>query len=177
MQTSDGSLMKASESKTQKRIDKIRRAYEAAEGTPLDVRFVGIMDADNMEMVLPSLLKEDFSSRPVAYHAVVDTGKGLRVHVTKGFRSNWYSVNDRVGFVERNPNVILKAAIEKKAQDLAVYQKVAGDDVRLLLVADRIQNSGKIAINEVQGTFNLHGFRAVYLFPYPESAFSLIQTA
>jgi hypothetical protein len=104
---------------------------------------------------------------------VIDTGSGLRAHVTKGFRPNWYSVNDRVGFVDRNPNAIIKAAIAKKAQELAIYQKVAGADVRLLLVADRIHNSGKLIVDGTESNFNLHGFSAVYFFPHPENAISL----
>ena len=104
LQASGGSLMKAREFKTQKVVNAMRRAYEAAADVPLHVRFVGIMDAGNMAKVLPALLAEDFPSKPVAYQTVIDTGSGLRVHVTTGFRPNWYSVNDRVGFVERNPS-------------------------------------------------------------------------
>ena len=172
-QTSGGSSMRASESKTQKIVNAIQRRYEAAADAPLHVRFVGIKDADNMAKVLPALLAEDFPSKPVANKTVIDTGTKLRVHVTKGFRPNWYSVNDRVGFVYRNPNAILDAAIAKKAQELEIYQKAAGDDVRLLLVADRIHNSGKLAARWGERNFYLHGFGAVYFLPYPESAISL----
>lgn len=102
-QTSGGSSMRASESKTQKVVNAMQRTYETAADAPLHVRFVGIMDADNMAKVLPALLAEDFPSKPVAFQTVIDIGTKLRVHVTKGFRPNWYSVNDRVGFVDRNP--------------------------------------------------------------------------
>jgi hypothetical protein len=172
-QTSRGSSMKASESKTQKVVSAMQRTYEAAADVPLHVRFVGIMDSGNMAKVLPALLAEDFPSKPLAYQTAIDTGSGLRVHVTKGLRSNWYSVNNRVGFVDRNPKAIIEAAIAKKAQELAVYQKAAGADVRLLLVADRIHNSGKLAADLAEGTINTHGFSAVYFFPYPENVVSL----
>ena len=39
----------------------------------------------------------------------------------------------------------------------------------MLLIADHIQNSGKLALDN-RVAFILHGFQAVYLFPYPEAA-------
>jgi hypothetical protein len=77
-------------------------------------------------------------------------------------------VNDRVGFVDRNPRKIIAAKIEKKAKELTRYRHAAGSDVRLLFVADRLQNSGKLMLEE-QPAFDFHGFQAVYFFPYPES--------
>ena len=41
------------------------------------------------------------------------------MHVTKGLRADWYSVNDRVGwFVDRNPHAIIAACIAEKAADV-----------------------------------------------------------
>jgi hypothetical protein len=106
-QASGGSSMKASEAKTQKVVDAMQRAYKVAADVPLHVRFVGNMDADNIAKVLPALVAEDSAETP-GLKTVIDTGSGLRVHVTKGFRSNWYSVNDREG------------------AELAIYQKRRG---------------------------------------------------
>lgn len=52
------------------------------------------------------------------------------------------------------------------------YREAAGSDIRLLLVADRILNSGKLLLEE-RGAYDFHGFRAVYFFPYPEAAIIL----
>jgi hypothetical protein len=59
-------------------------------------------------------------------------------------------------------------AIEKKSKELTRYKDAAGSDIRLLLVADRIHNSGKLFLDE-RVPFEFHGFHTVYLFPYPES--------
>ncbi len=171
-QTHSGSSLKASESVTQNDINIMQRKYEAKANTSLHVRFVGMMNTNNMSKVLPALLTEDFQSKPISYHTVIDTDGGLRVHVTKSLRPDWFSVNHRVGFVDRDSNVVIRTAVAKKAKLLATYQKVAGTDIRLLLVANRIYNSGKLNAL-VEGKFNLEGFSAVYFFPYPEKAISL----
>jgi hypothetical protein len=164
-----GSAMKQQESHTQRTVNALRFQYEAAASTPLHVRFVGNLNAETVALVIPELIASDLPSKPVGHRLVIDTGTGLRVHVTKSFRPDWYSVNARVGFVDRNPQTIIAEAIEKKSKELPRYHEVAGPDIRLLLVADRIHNSGKMMLEEPPA-FDLHGFRAVYFFPYPEEA-------
>jgi hypothetical protein len=181
-QGSSGSSLKAAESKTQRIVNELQRQYETIENLPLIVKFVGDMQADNMTTVLPALLAQDLPSKPLCYRFVHDTTNAhptrarLRVHVTKALRPNWFSVNDRVGFVDRSPHKIIAAAIAAKATDLPRYEVAAGRDVRLLLVADRISNSGKLTLEE-DARFDFHGFRAVYLFPYPENVMVLTRAA
>lgn len=136
------------------------------------------METDNLETVLPALLAQDLPSKPVGYQFIHDTTVAyptrarLRVYVTKGSHPNWFSVNDRAGFVYRNPYGIVTDAIAKKAADLPRYENAAGRDVRLLLVADRISNNGKLTL-EADARFDFCGFREVYLFPYPENVMIL----
>lgn len=136
------------------------------------------MEADNLATVVPALVTQALASKPAGYHFVHDTTIAhpsrarLRVHITKALRPNWYSVNDRVGFVDRNPHGIIADAITKKANELTRYTEAAGSDVRLLLVADRVSNSGKLMLDE-GAQFDLHGFKAVYLFPCPENVIVL----
>lgn len=164
-------------------MDKLQRQYEAIENVPLIVKFVGNMEADNMATVIPSLLAHGLPSKPVCYRFVHDTTIAhptrarLRVHVTKGHRPNWFSLNHRAGFVDCNPHAIIAARIAEKAADLPRYKEAAGcADIRLLLVADRISNSGKLTLDE-KAQFDLHGFGEVYLFPYPENVIVLARAA
>ena len=181
-QGSNGSSLKAAETKTQRIVNELKRQYETIENAPLIVKFVGNMEADNMATVIPALLAQDLPSKSVCYRFVHDTTIAhptrarLRVHVTKGLRPNWFSVNDQAGPVDRRPHGIIAAAIANKATDLPRYEDAAGRDVRLLLVADRISNSGKLTLEE-NAQFDLHGFRAVYLFPYPENVMVLTRAA
>jgi hypothetical protein len=67
---------------------------------------------DSVATVVPALLAQDLSSKSIGHQVVLDSGSGLRVHVTKAFRPDWYSVNDRVGFVDRNPRRIIADALQ-----------------------------------------------------------------
>jgi len=120
-----------------------------------------------MASIVSALVAEDLASKPVGHHLVIDHGDGLRLHVTKAFRPEWFSVNDRVGWVDRNPLPIIADAIKKKSNELERYCATAGPDTRLLLVADRIHNSGKLTLDDA-ALLDTEGFEIVYVFPYPE---------
>ena len=179
-QNKRGSAMKEIESNAQRAVDALRREYEAITNIPLIVKLVGDVCAANLALVVPALTAEDLASKPVTYHAVIvpDTGlrAGLRVHVTKALRPNWYSVKHRVGFVDRNPMPRIAVAVKKKSRELPRYRQAVGDDIHLLLVADHINNSGKLAIEE-QVQLNLHGFEVVYFFPYPEPVVTIFNSS
>ena len=143
-----GSALKQRESRTQQTVNELRLQYEAAANIPLNVRFVGKLDAENIVLMIPELIASNLPSKPIGHQLVIDTGMGLRVHVTKSFRPDWYSINERVGFVDRNPQKTIADAIEKKSKELSRYVEETGPDVRLLLVADRIHNSGKMTLEK-----------------------------
>ena len=66
-----------------------------------------------------------------------------------------------------SPHDVIAAAIAKKAADRLRYENLARQRFRLLLVADRINNSGK-PMPENETEFDLHGFGAGCFSPYPE---------
>jgi hypothetical protein len=76
-------------------------------------------------------------------------------------------MKDRVGFVDRDPMPRIAAEVKKKSGKLPQYRQAADSDIRLLIVADRINNSGKLTLEE-QASLDLLGFTVVYFFPYPE---------
>lgn len=168
----DGSTTKKTESKTARAIDALRREYEAITNIPLRVKLVGDACAEILALVVPALVAGNFASKPIAHQVVItlNTGlrAGLRVYVTKALRPDWFSVNDRVGWVDHDPMPRITAAVMEKSKKLPQYQQAAGWDVRLLVVADRINNSGKLTLKE-RAHLNLQGFRTVYFFSYPEN--------
>jgi hypothetical protein len=147
-----GSAMKEMESHGQRAVDALRREYETITNVPLIVKLVGDVCHENLALVVPALVAEDLASKPVAYQAKIDlnTGlrAGLRVYVTKALRPNWFSMKDRVGFVDRNPMPRIAAQVKKKSEKLPKYRQAAGSDIRLLIVADHIKNSGKLLLEE-----------------------------
>lgn len=168
---SAGSAMKAKELHTAGIIDVLRREYEAVANIPLRVKLVGDLCAENLALVIPALVAEDFASKPIAHQVKLTPNTGLRaglsIYATKGVRPEWFSVDDRVGWVDHNPMPRIAAAVTEKSKKLPHYQQVVGTDIRLLVVADRINNSGKLALEE-HANLNLQGFRVVYFLTYPE---------
>ncbi|MCP4316490.1 MAG: hypothetical protein GY789_10855 [Hyphomicrobiales bacterium] len=171
-QDEHGSQMKRRESDTKKAVSALRHKYESKGNIPLIVKFVGDMCDENMAAVLPALDAVNLSTKPYGHHDIIEVNESkakLRAHITRSLRSNWFSVNDRVGWVDRNPIDDIAKVIEKKSKKLPRYRECCGfDDIRLLIVANRIMSSGKLLLEE-GATPDLHGFQAVYFFAYPEN--------
>jgi hypothetical protein len=176
----DGAILRKQESIRQKRIRDLQRAYEAEESIPLIVQLVGYLSDRNIGQILPGIRSLDLAQRPVTYQTnfkiEIGDDPSLSVYVTKSLRPNWFYVDDRVGAVRDNARSCITGAIERKSNRLEVYKREAGtDDIRLLVVANRIQNSGKLILGDVS-PMDLKGFRTVYFFSYPESV-SIIEEA
>ena len=167
-QSRTGAEMKEKESKTQKAVDALRTEYENITNIALRVQLVGDMRAENMAKVVPALVEEDFVSKPILHRVKIDLDDGFSAHATKALRAEWFSVNDRVGWVDRDPAQCVADAVEKKSKKLPQYKEAVGSDIRLLLVADHIFNSGRLRLKE-GAALDKRGFRVVYFFSYPES--------
>ncbi len=167
-----GAHMKRAESETQRAVNALRREYEAKESIPLIVKFVGDMYDENRAVVLRALIEKDLSAKPFGHQDIIEADEGkakLHVHVTRALQANWFSVNDRVGPVDRSPIDRINKEIEKKSEKLPRYKECTGlDDIRLLVVANRIMNSGKLSLQE-HPALDLRGFRVLYFLSYPES--------
>lgn len=74
---------------------------------------------------------------------------------------------DCVGWVDHNPILRIAAMVDKKSQELPRYIKESGSDIRLLIVANRLHNSGKLTL-EGKAPLDTRGFHAVYFFLTPK---------
>jgi len=171
-QSKAGSHMKRKESETQRAVNALRHKYESKGDIPLTVKFVGDMCDENVAAILPALDAMNLSTKPFGHHDIIEVDEGkakLRVHVTRALQANWLSVNDRAGWIDRNPIDHIAEEIKKKSEKLPRYRKCAGlNDIRLLVVANRIMNSGKLSLQECPA-FDVRGFHVVYFLSYPES--------
>ena len=163
-----GSHKKAKESNHQKTIDRYRDIYEAEKAIPLSVRILGPVNDQTMGDLLGQFLQRDFESMPLGHQIIVQPNDQLKVYVTKAFRSFWFRVDDRVGMVNTNPIPIVQERVAMKSRRLSNYHEAAGEDVRLLLVANRMLNSGRLKLVE-QSAIDTCGFRIVYFLSFPES--------
>jgi hypothetical protein len=170
-----GSVMMMEEGRTRLAIDKLRLKYESIESVTLNIRFCGDFFS-NLESIVPALIEAKLGSRNLGDQITLDIGTGLQVCAMRAFHPEWYRLEDRVGLVDQDPLARLEQAIQEKASYLAMYQTVAGHDVRLLLVANRLQNSGKMIVRETSRV-NLGGFSTVYFLAYPGSIFAFKEIA
>ena len=160
-----GSERKKREGETQQIIDRVRRKFERSERISLNVSIRGRVSDESLDELLTYLIRVDFAGKQVGYSTRVVTCSGLRVQVTKGFRAEWFSVDDRVGWVDTDAERHIAAALNKKSERLPYYRAV-NPDIRLLLYTDQIHNSGKLRLSQ-EVHINTQEFRFVYFLPYP----------
>lgn len=80
--------------------------------------------------------------------------------------SHWTYQDDRVGWVAGITTEQLQQQIDKKGIKLAEYKK-RYERVDLLIVANRIMNSGKLELRH-EPILKNPGFSNIYFFSYPE---------
>jgi len=174
-----GSVMKHGESERQLLVRSLQIEYEAEHPEPLTVKLVGSLEQDNLDVILPRIRDLEMGQREPGHqeHFNIDEAEAmLSVYVTRALRPEWYYVDDHVGFVNKTPNWIIADRIDDKVRKINRYRTSAGlSDIRLMVVADRILNSGKLVL-EGPVPFEHGGFNKVYFLSYPESA-QIVETS
>ncbi len=141
----------------------INEEFQQTSSSKLDVKFLGEATDIARASLLTALRRERFDEKPVLHKMEAEVCGG-KVWATKGPRARWTFLKDRVGWVSRDGD-FWNTAIAKKATKLPDYRRVQ-EDVRLLVIADRTANSGKLLIDDAFQP-DICGFDAVYLFSYP----------
>ena len=164
--TRKGSAERAKESSNHQGLTEIRARYEAAGGVGLNLRYRGQVSANAADELLLALLNTGFETRTLFDPPERLDLSDAMVYVHATPNVSWLILNDRAGWVSQDGS-FLQREIDLKAKKLPTYRQ-AFDDIRLLVVADRIYNSGKL---QLQDGFRplLRGFDAVYFFSYPSS--------
>ena len=178
-QNRGGSALKQTENHRSKQLKTFADSLEKKSDLALHVRLLRKPDAGNiseceLKELHHALTAENLESRKIGYQTQFCLACGTKVWVTKEFRSRWYVLNDRVGWVSQDPIKLVQTAINSKGKKLRTYRKNAGPDVRLLLVADHLNNSGKITLSSTTSrSFDLQGFTKVYFLSHPSEALEL----
>lgn len=164
-----GSPLKRNESIKGGLIYSLAAQYYAAGGRPITAQVLGNLSNADIEQVA-QLMSARAPSSPwdsTAFHI-----NEMQVYMTAlpsslDRYSRWTVVGDHVGWAQKITRDELQAAVDQKKGNLALY-KAKYSDIDLLLVADRISNSGRLV--QADGiTIDNPGFRSVYFLSYPES--------
>ena len=158
-----GSKLRSAESSNENWLNGIREEFGSHASAQIHLRFLGKASATSRRSLLGALRALNFEEAP-DFEPVHKRIKGGQFWAFRCPHPSWVFMEDRVGWVSTDANY-LQREIDVKANKLARYQKVC-PSVRLLVVSDRISNSGKL---EIASDFapHLRGFEAVYFFPYP----------
>lgn len=163
--TRGGSKARAAESANARWLKNVREEYERQGGVGLHLRYFGeASEAARLRLLaaLGSTVFEDTYDSPPREFSIL----GGRAWASKAPHTVWTMVSDRVGWVSHD-GAYLQREIDAKAEKLTKYREICSD-IRLLVVADRIHNSGKLELDD-DFIPNLRGFDAVYFFSYPIS--------
>ena len=168
-----GSKMRQAESARQAWLDGIRSDYESQGGASLNLKYWGAITSKARETLLGTLLANDFSG-PVRRIRMRPEGDGASILAFETPNAHWEMPEDRAGEASLDSS-IFQRVIDEKAEKLPVYREVCGD-IRLLVVADQIYNSGKLLL-EPGVRPDLKGFSTVYFFAYPRTMTSFYAAA
>ncbi len=176
-----GSAFKKGEAENQKRINEARRKYEAQQNVPLQVKLLGDVCPENLNRAVEHLCAMNLSKNLLSDEEQFDvipcpSRKRLKAFVRRlpedYSHGKWYRINDRIGWVGGAFGPI-DEMIQRKSEELSRYKENTGlDDIRLLIVADHLRESGMLKLPDCR-EFEPRGFRGVYFLPYPEPAVAL----
>jgi hypothetical protein len=170
-----GSALKEAEVRRSRFLLNLARSYYLANGRPLLLK--AILQKVPADQLIPVLVARLKSERPDV------TWKRAEVNVSERGRpvakffltsipdeligyDKWLSIGDAVGWMHTATPESLTTRILEKASRLPEYKK-AVDQVVLLIVADRIKNSGKIHFQSDE-KLDSAGFSEVHFLSFPD---------
>ena len=160
-----GSSWRATESHNQKLLESARHEYESATGVVLRLDYLGDASVETMNELVGALLNSSVETLELSAARVeIPLSKG-RALVGRALVPQWVFIKDRVGWVSQD-GALLQKVVDDKSRKLATYRE-AFDDIRLLVVSNRLVNSGKLQLDK-DFPLALRGFDAVYFLSYPE---------
>jgi hypothetical protein len=143
----------------------IRTEFAKHSASELRLRYNGPQSDITKQHILSALIAEDFDRKPILHRLEKSLGQSKFWATKVDYPSDWQFLRDKIGWVAQDGKY-LNDAIAAKACKLAAYRKVCGD-VRLLVIANRRVNSGKLKLEE-NFMPDLCGFNMVYFLSHPE---------
>ena len=171
-----GSASKREERARARWLKTLARDYYKAGGQPVLVKVALVAQLEKVSMaglVESILIARQMMATLEQKQLTPDVDGGLTVYLTplpKEFvdYSRWISITDSVGWVHTLQTELLQDTIRSKAAKLASY-RLSVARVSLLIVADRLVNSGRFQLASDTSILDACGFEEVNLLTYPES--------
>lgn len=169
-ETFSGSPSKRKETLKSRTISRIADVYYSKGGLPVSAKFLGSVSEEDVESIARVMLS-NYVSTP--WLQTIVHFPDTKIYVTAlpsevGQYRRWVSVSDRVEWVRSATQSDLQYAIDRKTPNLALY-KQKFSDVVLLLVAERLFNSGRLALPSIKCTVTNPGYSSIYFLSHPEA--------
>ena len=168
---SKGSSDKEAESRTSHGLMRLADDYYKNGGGPIQFKIRGSIRSEPIrKQILDALSSRQHGT--ALSHEVVQISSNVTLHITnlpesqKHYR-HWQSIDHRVGWVRPVTSAELQHAIDEKAKKLSAY-KDKYERIDLLLVADRIFDSGRLSLPADTQIKN-PGFTNIYFLSYPDA--------
>ena len=165
-----GSIEKRDESFRQKLLSDLAVKYYAKKKDPILLNIRGPIDKDSVDKVLDYLLSTDLQEWRRITHDIIVKGKRTRLFLERlpgSFvnYSRWVYMDDNIGWVQRIKDEDIENIVKEKSANISKYKKNV-KNVSLLIVSNRIKNSGKLHL-EKSRNINTYGFKNVFFYMHP----------
>lgn len=162
-----GSELKKSESFNTKRVNNLRVQYEKVSSVQLRVKFLGNLNTPDIAKTVQLLIDQNFEGRDYGQNVEIKSIAGLKIVAHRAFGQNWSFINDGVGWVVPNGALQVQNAISAKVAQLKKCKLRVGQISKILVVADRLANSGKLLLDGGV-RFDFLPFAEAYFLSYPD---------
>ena len=168
-----GSIVKKGESYRQKLLSDLSVKYYKKKSVPILLDIRGPFDKDSVVEILDYLLSTEFQEGSIMEHDISIKGNKTTLFVERlnssfANYSYWKYMNDTIGWVERIKDEDIEKIVKEKSVNIHRYKKNV-NNISLLIVANRINNSGKLLL-EKRCNINTYGFNKVFFYMHPLEA-------
>lgn len=163
-----GSQMRADEVRRRQRLRSLAEAYYATERVPIRLQVSGGFPPNDHILALlrkhvPALEEWGECTEKLGSAAI----RFMRLPEKLPRYNRWEYTPDSIGWIRTLSLQRLQQVIDDKARKLDKY-KTHLSDVRLLIVANRVHNSGKQMFPQDLSALGTQGFSLVYMMSYPQ---------
>ncbi len=162
-----GSEFKKTESFNAKKVNELRAQFQRASSLQMRVKFLGNLNTPRLSETVQIILGQNFENREYGQNVEITSIPGLKIVAHRAFVHDWSLINDAVGWVVPNGASEIQKAISATVEHLKVGDLGVGQISKILVVADRRTNSGKLLLDRNE-RFDFLPFVEAYFLSYPD---------
>ncbi|MGE4318136.1 MAG: hypothetical protein AB7E96_04435 [Deferribacterales bacterium] len=173
----NASALKRNESETTKLINQLAEMYYERNEIPINVKIYGELSKDLIDEIVEKLVNHNISK---PYDRVEVMWGKIKLYICRipdvfaGYR-RWMSLSDCCGWVRNIDTSYIQKIIDDKNKKYFKYSSNNhyNGDVRLLIVFNKVLNSGKANITDDLSKLNKYQFNKVYILLHTDKVIAI----